>query len=424
MSAAAAAADRVRPAATRSRGRVAARTRRAAGALLTVVLSAGAVLVGQPVTPAVAAAGDVTVTVEGVTPLVPPTSAKPTPVTFTLTLTNNTGHDLSHVQLRAVRGVPFQAPSTLEDDITTPTPPTGGLDIPIHPASVDLPAGATATSVTVSTTISTTDGKAGICQCANGVYPIWFFAHAVDSSGVDERLGQAHTYLPSFDGVAPDGTAAVPAKRQVSWVLPLVDRPHRLLGTTDFVDDDLAQSVASGRLERLLQVIEQVGQDGTPVTVVIDPELLDELQIMATRPYTVEKSTEPGSTATVKGQGHDAASAWLTRLRAVLAQDPSVSVTLTSYADPDVQAATQDRLPWSGRLPAVMQTRVERALGLDSLPATSLSWPASGALGRAALRSVAREGATAALLPASAVQRSHGSNGLPISLVRLSAYGQ
>ena len=52
----------------------------------------------------------------------------------------------------------------------------------------------------------------------------------------------------------------------VTWLWPLIDRPHRITTSTNggadavFIDDDLAVAVAtSGRLDRALQVLEQIG---------------------------------------------------------------------------------------------------------------------------------------------------------------------
>ena len=95
---------------------------------------------------------------------------------------------------------------------------------------------------------------------------------------------------------------------------PLIDRPHRLTDDTVFSDDSLATIVGpGGRLDRALTVVERTA-DTVPLTLVVDPELLDELAVMATGKYTVDTGA-PG-TSPVPGTGQLAADTWLQRFRA------------------------------------------------------------------------------------------------------------
>ncbi len=123
------------------------------------------------------------------------------------------------------------------------------------------------------------------------------------NGGVDQRLGFVATYLPAF--------YQKPAPDRVTWLWPLIDQPHRLLQDAVFTDDQLAGTVAlGGRLDRALQVVEQVGPT-IPLTLVVDPELIDELAVMASNTgYRVQSGAH-----TVSGTGRPAAVAWLDRLR-------------------------------------------------------------------------------------------------------------
>ena len=155
----------------------------------------------------------------------------------------------------------------------------------------------------------------GLCLCADAIYPLYFTVHYLDTSGTDRTVGTVQTYLPAF------GTST-PQPVQVSWVWPLIDRPHRLDSDTVFFDDDLATSVSTGRLDRALRVVEQVGA-AVPMTLVLDPELLDELAVMSAGRYQVQVSPTARPTA---GTGADQAAAWLGRLSAVLTADTGLDV--------------------------------------------------------------------------------------------------
>jgi uncharacterized protein DUF6049 len=67
-----------------------------------------------------------------------------------------------------------------------------------------------------------------------------------------------------------------------------------------------------------------------PVTLAVDPALVEELQVMADGPYPVGGEEDAGS-------GSDEAAAWLTRLRAVAADHPVVALP---YGDVDADSLT------------------------------------------------------------------------------------
>jgi hypothetical protein len=131
-----------------------------------------------------------------------------------------------------------------------------------------------------------------------------------------------------------------PARTGVAWLWPLTERSHRN-AAGNFVDDGLADAVApDGRLDRALTVIERLPATpppgGTepvpavPVTLAVDPALVEELAVMAGGPYAVDGVEGAG-------RGTAEARAFLDRLRAVADVHP---VAALPYGDVDADALT------------------------------------------------------------------------------------
>ncbi|HEV7206978.1 MAG TPA: DUF6049 family protein [Jatrophihabitans sp.] len=379
-------------------------TRLGRGVLALGLAMAGPVLVAPQAAHASRETSAITIQVVDVSPSTPVPSNVKRPLVISMELTNNTGRAINGVQVQAQRGDPIGNQQALDAALKTSTPPEGGYDIaPTTPDSVDLPAGATnvPTRFVTSTDIPR---DAGICLCHDAIYPLQMSAHVTGTDGVDQTLGFATTYMPSFK--------AVPKPVQVSWVWPLIDRPHRLLDDTVFTDDELAASVTDGRLDRALRVVEGVeaAKPAVPLTLVIDPELLDELEVMAGGKYTVQSATtrkdSSGKTVPVEavpGTGSAAAESWLVRLRAVVDLD-QVQVELTPYADPDVESLAAADLPWARNLAnQTMAARVATALGGRSY-SDDVAWPAAGVVSRTGLESLATAGAQTLILDSAAVR--------------------
>ena len=124
----------------------------------------------------------------------------------------------------------------------------------------------------------------------------------------------------------------------MAWLWPLAERTH-LSPTGGFADDALATSITpGGRLDRVLGSLERLPRTlpagGTepvpavPVTLAIDPALVEELTTMAAGPYAV------GGVAGA-GKGTDAAVAFLARLRA---WPPSTRSWRCAYGDVDADS--------------------------------------------------------------------------------------
>lgn len=350
----------------------------------------------------------ITMTVDSVSPAVPVPSQKHTPLTVTLTVTNTSSERLTGIRIAAERGEPIASQSQLDGVLADPSPPASpGLPIPSdHPVTVDVDAN-TSTTVSFVTSTSIADDGKGVCICATAdqplIYPLFFSAHEVVDH-VDSRLGVVATYLPVF--------YTKPAPVRVSWIWPLLEPPHRLASDTEFVDDELATSVSTGRLSRALSVVEAV-RSTVPMTLLIDPELLDELEVMATEPYTVVTSGSKSS----PGTGKAAAATWLERLGNVLQADPNIEVKLTSYADPDVQALAGRDMTWSAELPAAMMPRVSAALAGRPIDST-LAWPASGAVSQQTLHTLNTGGVRTIVLNSTSVGTGTPAGGVAPGLTR------
>ncbi len=350
-----------------------------------LVRHAGAValIAGLGLLPAVAHAQpaslgptSVRATVLDMSPTTPVFSADERPLTVRLRLTNTTDQPLYDLAVGAVREAPVVQRSVLQNLFANPQVIDAAS--PLSPVTVRATlAPHASTTLTYRTATSAQVDASDICLCLTGIYPIDFtVTAAAQPQGGSSQVGFAQTYLPSF--------TQKPQPVQVGWLWPLIDRPHRTVDSTVFTDDDLAASVsAGGRLDRALRVVEDV-EPKVRLTLVIDPELIDELVVMTGR-YQVQAANGK----LVSGTGAAAARSWLARLRAVLATS---DVTLTPPADPDVDALTGNGLTWTTAVDEPARSVLGSALGHD------LAWPAGGAVRPDALRALVSKGASTVVL--------------------------
>jgi hypothetical protein len=364
--------------------------RRAAAILLAAgCLVAPQILTGQPAAARAAGPTTVAVSVLDVSPVNPVPTAKPQDITVTLQLTNTGDTPLDELTVDGARGNPIANQQALDAAIAKPGPPDPTLAASFSakkPITVSLAAGAS-TQVDYVSTSSTSSAGPGLCLCENRVYPLYFAVHATVDGG-DVVVGSAQTFVVSFP--------VKPKPVRVGWVWPMLEAPHRIASDDVFTDDALADSVSDGRLSRLLAVVEAVAPR-VPLTLVVDPDLIDELAVMASGHYSVlhDGKLSPGT-------GAAAAQQWLARLRAVLDSAPGLQLAFTPPADPDVATLTAAGLDWSARPSGTAQQRISAALG-DHTAATLLSWPARGALTGDALDELAGSGVSAAVLSPTAV---------------------
>ncbi|MEO3759734.1 hypothetical protein ABGB19_15770 [Mycobacterium sp. B14F4] len=201
-----------------------------------------------------------------------------------------------------------------------------------------------------------------------GVYPVMVNVNGTPDYGEPARLDDARFLLPVL-GVPPDPASdaadtvsaveapdiSKPVQTTLLW--PIADRPRLAAGapggTTPvrLIDDDLAASLATGgRLDTLLSAVEfatsaQVDPDGrvrAATCLAVDPDLLVTVNAMTTG-YVVNDGPDAGrGTPTRPGTGHDAAIAWLNRLK-LLAVRMCVAPTIYAQADLDALRRVGDR---------------------------------------------------------------------------------
>jgi Family of unknown function (DUF6049) len=371
----------------------------ALGALLLLWFGAPTV---DPI-PAAAApsSAPLSVTILNVTPRLPDATKLDQKITVSVRVTNTSSAPLSDVTLRLDRGDPLVREDLLQAAIN---------GAPLNQATVfytrTQPVAATlAAHASVTTVVHTEPGSdlGGLCLCQQGVYPVDAVVTADDPEGTFVK-GSARTFMPSFP-------AARPQPVRVTWLWPLIDRAHRGVTPDAFTDDDLAQSVSpGGRLDRALTTVEGL-PPSVRVSLVIDPELIDALSTMESGYKIVVGRT------VVTGSGGPAARAWLDRLKRVAARN---DVSLTGYADPDVDAIANAGLSWSPTLDPQVAARVTAVLGQVG---SDVAWPVNEVLNDRGLDSVVGNGASLVLLRDTVLQRGAGQAHTPDALAPLPSFG-
>lgn len=363
------------------------------GGVLAVVAAAALLpLAGPPAALAPAQAAvttPVTVTLTGLNPRTPDALKLTQKVVFTATVTNNSDTGYSDFSLGLERGDPITDEATLDNAVSNP-PATNNL---ASSNDVDQKRALPAHS-SLAVRYETNPDADHMCLCATSIYPYALVVRgASQSDGNWGEIGRTQVMIPAFQ--------SAPQPVRVSWLWPLIDRPHRSLSDSVFLDDDLAASVSGGRLDRALQVAERTAGKAK-MSLLVDPELLDSLAIMA-RPegYTYRKGTQ-----LVPGTGSAAARSWLARLKALVGKQ---DVSLTAYADPDVNAVTRGGLRFSSALDAQVQSRITDAVG--SL-GSYLSWPDGGALTSKAVDAVVADGASTVVLGDGALGQQDSSQNI------------
>jgi hypothetical protein len=359
------------------------------GAGLPAVASPPATGAGRPLA-AASSSNPVTVSLDSLSPRSPDARKLSQVVTVTATVTNNTDSTYSGVQFGIERGEPITQQHLLDQAISNP--PGTYLDIE-PPLLLNKPLLPHAQQVIVYKT-----APVDLCLCYDGVYSYALVVKArIDQQGDPIELGRTQMFMPSF--------LEVPKPVTVGWVWPLLDKPHRGYEDNIFTDEQLAGEISpGGRLDRALTVAELVAGK-VRLTLLVDPELLDSLAVMASPSgYRVRSGN-----GTVAGTGGPLAAAWLARLKAVRSQH---DVVLTAYADPDVNAVARAGLKWSTALDQQVQSRISTTLDGD-FSSDLLTWPAGSALTSRALDALVGGGASTVLLSDSALPGQNSADPKP-----------
>lgn len=201
-----------------------------------------------------------------------------------------------------------------------------------------------------------------------GVYPFGVEARSSVQGGT--TVGRIRTVLPLL-AAKPDLV-----RTPLAWVWPLVTPPQQEPDGT-LRSDALAGLLApGGRLGTLAAAAARNAAAGRPLTLAVDPSLLDAAASMRTS-YTVR----PPGRAAVRGTGSAAAQQWLTAVTSAAAAGPLLALP---YADPDLRALTGAGMA-AEIGPAVRTGRdvVRQVLGREATP--GLAWPPDGVVNRATI---------------------------------------
>ena len=335
----------------------------------------------------------VSIVLNSMTPRSPDANKPAQPVTFAVTVSNNTDNTYSEVELSVQRGLPIGRQQLLDQAIKQPPETEFQVPAPLLLKQQLLPR----QSLNVSYRTTSND----LCLCFDGVYPYALVVRAVSDPNVGPtEVGRLQVFVPSFQHL--------PEPVQVGWVWPLLEAPHRALDEDVFLDEQLAGAVGpGGRLDRALRTAELVA-DQARLTLLVDPDLLDSLAVMA-RPtgYRVRI----GST-TVPGTGGRLAADWLARLKLLQAKH---DIVLTAYADPDVNAVARAGLKFSTALEPQVQARIAPTLNGD-FSSDLLTWPAGSALTGKALNALVGGGASTVLLSDAALPGQNQTEPRPDAL--------
>jgi hypothetical protein len=328
--------------------------------LVPTLLALGTVLLGAlPAAPAQAAPAPdsaiasrpVRITVNR---LEPRTVVPGAPIEVSGTLVNDGSDTYTDLSVRVQRGDALTTRKQLTEELAHPSEATAAT-APFLEVPGDLEAGDS-----LSFTYTTT---ADVLQLsADGVYPLLVNLNGTRADSGPERVGQLSTHLVVEQQTPVNRTT-------VAWLWPITDRPHRDAEGA-FSDDELADEVADGgRLDRAVEVLEQLpripGTDAgqsdpaVPVTLAVDPALLEELSAMAAGPYTAGGED---------GAGTADAADLLDRLRRLAGDHP---VVVLAYADVDA-----DALVAAGQSAAVTRSLPGTAKGTARQPANDATAPA------------------------------------------------
>ncbi|MGY1718189.1 DUF6049 family protein [Blastococcus sp. SYSU DS0552] len=249
-------------------------------------------------------------------------------ITLSGTLTNTGAEPITGLTARLQRGDVRTDRPELSEAVSDPDPATT-----VQPAFTPLP-GELAPGSSVEFSYPLDSAELRLDQ--DGVYPVLFNVNGTVDGDQERRVGELSTFLVQ--------QPVVPSSRTtVAWLWPLSEPSHRD-ASGNFVDDGLAEAVGTGgRLDRALTVIERLpgGPPATepaaplPVTLALDPALVEELALMADGPYAVDGVAGAGT-------GTDAARSFLERLRAVVATRPVVALP---YGDVDADGLQAAGLP-------------------------------------------------------------------------------
>jgi hypothetical protein len=361
--------------------------------LLAAPLAAAAPPAGRPGPVLLAASGDDSTSTGrpvsiAIGRLEPRTVTPGATITVTGFLTNVGSQPLTGLGIRLQRGEVRTTRAELDAAVRNPDPATSVV-APFRTIDGTLAPGA-------QRAFTYTLPAADLQLDADGVYPALLNLNGTLPGGQQQRVGEVSTFLVR--------QAVVPtAHTTAAWLWPVTERTH-LRPAGGFADDTLTTSIGSGgRLDRVLGTLERLPRTlpagGTepvpslPVTLAIDPALVEEVTTMAAGPYAV-------AGVAGAGKGTEVAVAFLGRLRALAAVHPVVAL---AYGDVDADALQASGLAGvlTRSLPGTASGTAEQHPGAAvPAPTAAPTTPASATPGAPAPVPAAAQGAGARILEA------------------------
>jgi hypothetical protein len=393
------------------------------------------------------------------------TATGPSTLTITGTMHNTGAEDLVDLSYRVQRGSALQSAADVQKEIAEPSEPIAQVPSRFEPISATLAGGASAPFVFTAQLT----GPNSLSITEPGVYPAMVNVNGavvLPAGPLEARIGELHLLVTvlSVPGSSGPTTPAAGRPMPFNFIWPMVDVPH--LGVDGvFLNDDLLAAISpGGRLDLLLAGLTDDSARALPadaLSVVVDPQLLDELDRM-TGPYRVvappgaaqppvsviaqavdqaapatgpATATGPPGTSTagagptapttadqpaadipgtVAGTGQQAAASFLDRLRAVAATRPLV---VLPYGDPDVVALV--RAGMTAEVTAAQEhgqevvRRVWGDLPTARAAASSTAYPIDGAIDDATLAALMAAGARTGLLSEASVEVSTATGDRP-----------
>lgn len=243
------------------------------------------------VAPAVDYASRLAFDVTSITPVLV-TATGPETLTIAGTMRNTGTEDLIDLAYRFQRGTALASTTDVRTELANPSEPVAQVPNRFESIPGTLAGGASAPFV-FTTALS---GSSSLGITAPGVYPVMVNVNGavvLPAGPLEARIGELHLLVTvlAVPGGPASGTEPAPAGSPTpfNFIWPMVDVPH--LGVDGvFLNDDLLAAISpGGRLDLLLTSLSGDSARGLPadaLTLVIDPQLLDELDRM-TGPYRV-----------------------------------------------------------------------------------------------------------------------------------------
>ncbi|WP_420124665.1 DUF6049 family protein, partial [Nakamurella sp.] len=237
------------------------------------------------VAPAVDYASRLAFDVTSITPTLV-TSTGPDTLTIAGTMRNTGSEELIDLAYRFQRGAALTSTADVRTELAEPSEPVAQVPSRFEPIPGSLAGGASVPFV--FTTPLTGSNSLGITT--PGVYPVMVNVNGavvLPAGPLEARIGELHLLVTvlSVPGGPTGGTEPAPAGNPTpfNFIWPMVDVPH--LGVDGvFLNDDLLAAISpGGRLDLLLTSLSGESARALPadaITLVIDPQLLDELDRM------------------------------------------------------------------------------------------------------------------------------------------------